>query len=220
MATQQDGRQPPGVIAAFLDTAEVTSRLLRSPVLAERWEQPSALAQFRVSGLAGHLARAVFNVERWLAEPPQAGGTPIDAVVYFLSGTGPAPHLENAVPRRIREVGEQEAAGGPAVLVEAFDAARARLAAQLPTMPLDRHVGVFAHVLPLDQCLLTRLVELVVHLDDLAVSLAAPTPSVPVEATDAVIACLTRIAVARHGVLPVMRTLARRERSTDPIAAF
>ncbi|MFM9709227.1 MULTISPECIES: maleylpyruvate isomerase N-terminal domain-containing protein [Streptomyces] len=208
------------MISAFLDTAEVASRLLRSPVLAERWEQPSALAEFRISGLAGHLARAVFNVERWLAELPPAGGKPIDAVAYFLSGAGPAPHLEDAVPRRIREVGEHEAAGGPATLVKEFDAARARLAVQLPTMPLDRPVGVFAQVLPLDQCLLTRLVELVVHLDDLAVSLEAPTPSVPTEATDLVIACLTRMAVVRHGVLPVMRILARRERATDPIAVF
>ncbi|MFD3504962.1 maleylpyruvate isomerase N-terminal domain-containing protein [Streptomyces sp. NPDC058678] len=208
------------MISAFLDTAAVTSRLLRSPVLAERWEQPSALAEFRVSALAGHLARALFNVERWLAELPPAGGRPIDAVAYFLSGAGPAPHLEDAVPRHIREVGEQEAAGGPAALAGEFDAARARLAAQLPAMPLDRPVGVFAHVLPLDQCLLTRLVELVVHLDDLAVSLEEPTPSVPAQATDLVIACLTRIAVARHGVLPVMRTLARRERAIDPIAAF
>jgi len=208
------------VISAFLDTAEVASRLLRSPTLAERWERPSALAQFRVSGLAGHLARAVFNVERWLAELPQEGGTPIEAVAYFLAGADPAPELDDAVPRRIREVGEQEAAGGPAALAKEFDAARARLAAQLPNMPLDSPVGVFAHVLPLDQCLLTRLVELVVHLDDLAVSLEAPTPSVPAEATEAVTACLTRIAVARHGFLPVMRTLARRERATDSIAAF
>jgi hypothetical protein len=208
------------VISAFLDTAEVVSGLLHSPVLTERWERPSALAQFRVSGLAGHLARAVFNVERWVAEPPQADGTPIDAVAYFLAGVGPAPDLDDAVPRRIREVGEQEAAGGPAALAEEFDTARTRLTALLPTLSLDRPVGVFAHVLPLDQCLLTRLVELVVHLDDLAVSMEVPTPPVPAEASNAVTACLTRIAVARHGFLPVIRTLSRRERATDPIAAF
>ncbi|WP_432872135.1 maleylpyruvate isomerase N-terminal domain-containing protein [Microbispora rosea] len=161
------------MISAFLDTAEVVSGLLHSPVLAERWERPSALAAFGVSGLAGHLARAVFNVERWVAEPPQADGTPIDAVAYFLAGAGPAPDLDDAVPRRIREVGEQKAAGGPVALAEEFDAARARLAALLPALPPDRSVGVFAHVLPLDQCLLTPLVELVVHLDGLAVSLAS-----------------------------------------------
>ncbi|MEV4296469.1 hypothetical protein [Microbispora rosea] len=56
------------MISAFLDTAEVVSGLLHSPVLAERWERPSALAALGVSSLAGHLARAVFNVERWVAE--------------------------------------------------------------------------------------------------------------------------------------------------------
>ncbi|MDQ0911533.1 hypothetical protein QFZ22_007518 [Streptomyces canus] len=64
------------MISAFLDTAGVASVLLRSPVLAERWERPSALDRFRVSGLAGHLARAVLNVERWLAEPVPAGRPP------------------------------------------------------------------------------------------------------------------------------------------------
>jgi hypothetical protein len=208
------------VISAFLDTAEAVSVLLRSPALAKRWERPSALDRFRVSGLAGHLARAVLNVDRWLAEPPPAGRPVVDAVTYFLAGAGPAPHLDDAVPLRIREVGEREAAEGPDALAEAFDAARARLAARLPGMPLDRPVGVFTHVLPLDQCLLTRLVELVVHLDDLAVSLEVPTPSVPAEATDAVTGCLTRLAVARHGCLPVLRALARHERATGPIAAF
>ncbi|GAB3136600.1 maleylpyruvate isomerase N-terminal domain-containing protein [Microbispora hainanensis] len=208
------------MISAFLDTAEVVSGLLHAPALTERWERPSALARFRVSGLAGHLARAVFNVERWVAEPPQPDGTPIDAVAYFLAGARPTPDLDDAVPRRIRELGEQEAADGPVALVEEFDAARARLTSLLPALPPDRPVGVFAHVLPLDQCLLTRLVELVVHLDDLAVSLEIPTPPVPVEAADAVTTCLTRIAVARHGCLPLIRALSRRERAVDQIAAF
>lgn len=208
------------MIPAFLDTAEVASALLRSPALAERWEQPSALAQFRVSGLAGHLARAVFNVERWLAEQPRSGEIPVDAVAYFVAGPGPAPHLDDVVPRRIRELGEQEAAGGPTALAEEFDATRARLAARLPALPLDRPVAMFGHILPLDQCLLTRLVELVVHIDDLSVSLGTPTPSVPPEAGDAVVVCLSRIAVARHGLVPVLRTLTRGERATAPVAVF
>lgn len=40
------------------------------------------------------------------------------------------------------------------------------------------------------------------------------------QAADAVTTCLTHIAVARHGCLPVIRTLSRRERAVDPIAAF
>lgn len=191
-----------------------------SPVLAERWEQPSALAEFRISGLAGHLARAVFNVERWLAEPAPNGGPTIDAVAYFLAGAGPAPDLADVVPHRIRQLGEHEARHGPSSLAEELSDTRARLATLLRTLPPDRPVSVFGHVLRLDECLLTRIVELVVHLDDLAVSLNVPTPPVPAEATAAVAACLAHIAVARHGFLPVMRTLSRRERAAGSIAVF
>jgi hypothetical protein len=148
------------------------------------------------------------------------GGVPIDAVGYFLAGVRPAPNLDEAVPRRIRESGEQEAAAGPDALARECEATRGRLATLLPTVPLDRPVGMLSHVLRLDQCLLTRLVELVVHLDDLAVSVGVPTPGVPAEAADAVATCLTRIAVARHGLLPVLRTLSRRERASAPVAAF
>ncbi|MBM2618501.1 maleylpyruvate isomerase N-terminal domain-containing protein [Actinoplanes sp. LDG1-06] len=207
------------MIRPFLDTAEVVSELLHSPELVARWEQPSALTSFRISGLAGHLARAVFNVERWLAAPP-GEGDPIDTVAYYLAGAAPAPDLDGVVPSRIRETGEEEALAGPAALAADFDAARARLATRLPTLAPDRPVRVFAHVLPLDQCLLTRLVELTVHLDDLAVSLSVPTPAVPPEAADAVAVCLTRLSLARHGFLPVLRTLSRRERAHSPIAAF
>ncbi|MER7567848.1 hypothetical protein ACGFWE_36760 [Streptomyces sp. NPDC048523] len=42
----------------------------------------------------------------------------------------------------------------------------------------------------------------------------------PAGASAAVTDCLTRIAVARHGFLPVLPALARRERATAPIAAF
>lgn len=208
------------MISTYLETADVASGLLRSPVLAERWGWPSALAEFRVSGLAGHLARAVFNVERWLAKPPPADEMPVDAVAYFVAGANPVPHVDDPVSRRIRGLGEQEAADGPAKLAERFDTSRALLAAQLPSMSLDRPVAVFDHVLPLSQCLLTRLVELVVHIDDVAVSLDVPTPPVPMEATDAVVICLSRISVARHGSLPIMRVLTRRERVRDPIAVF
>lgn len=123
--------------------------------------RPSALDRLGVGGPAGHLARAVFNVERRLDEPSPVSGTAVDAVGYFLAGVGPAPDLDAAVPRRIREIGEEEAAGWPAVPAEGFDAARARLAERLPGVPPDRRVGVFGQVLSLDQCLLTRHVELV-----------------------------------------------------------
>ena len=62
------------VTEAFLSAATTVSGLLHSPALTSRWTEPSALREFRISGLAGHLARAVFNVETYLARPLPAGG--------------------------------------------------------------------------------------------------------------------------------------------------
>lgn len=75
-------------------------------------------------------------------------------------------------------------------------------------------------VLPLDQCLLTRLIELAVHLDDLAVSLDLATPAVPDDVAEIVISSLASIATGRHGTASVLRALSRRERAPAVIAAF
>jgi hypothetical protein len=61
-------------------------------------------------------------------------------------------------------------------------------------------------------------VELVVHIDDLAVSVGRPTPDLPATATACTIGCLLEIARTRHGDLAVVRALSRRER--DPISAL
>ncbi|GAB1644932.1 maleylpyruvate isomerase N-terminal domain-containing protein [Krasilnikovia sp. MM14-A1259] len=206
----------------FLDSAAAVAPLLRAPELATRWAEPSALTEFRISGLAGHLARAVFNVERYLdadaiTEPPT-----LDAVSYFRTAGGPdADDPQATVHRLIRERGEQDAANGPLDLADRYDAARARLAQRLADLDGDRPVLMFGrYVLTLHECLLTRLVELVVHADDLAVSLELPTPEFGDEADDMVIKTLARISRRRHGTLPVLRTLARRERASSPVSAF
>lgn len=217
------GGYPAGVIAElFLASAEAVAPLLRSRELAARWNEPSALTDFRTSGLAGHTARAVLNVERYLDAPVPAGADHLDAVTYFL--TASRSDVENpasAMNRTIRERGELEAAGGLRALADAYDAARARLAERLPGLRGDQPVLMFGrYVLPLDECLLTRLVELVVHADDLAVTLELPTPDFGDHVEDLVVATLARIARRRHGTLPVLRALARRERAPSTIAAF
>ncbi|MBX6750965.1 MAG: maleylpyruvate isomerase N-terminal domain-containing protein [Micromonosporaceae bacterium] len=210
------------VAELFLASAEAVAPLLRAPELTAHWNQPSALADFPTSGLAGHTARAVLNVERYLDAEVPSGAAQLDAVEYFL--TASSADVENpasAMNQAIRERGEQEAASGPQALVDAYDAARARLAARLPGLPGDQPVLMFGrYVLPLEECLLTRLVELVVHADDLAVTLRLPTPDFGDHVEDLVISILARIARRRRGTLPVLRALARRERAPSTIAAF
>jgi hypothetical protein len=61
--------------------------------------------------------------------------------------------------------------------------------------------------------LLTRLLEIVVHADDLAVSAGVPTPEFPEEVFAPVRDLLVRLAVRRHGQSAVISTPARRERA-------
>ena len=53
--------------------------------------------------------------------------------------------------------------------------------------------------LTLDDLLLTRMMEIAVHSDDLAVSVDLPTPAFPPRVFTPVLGLLTALAVERHG---------------------
>ena len=209
------------MLDSYLATASAASPLLRSPQLVQAWTKPSALADFAVSGLAGHLAGCVSNVERYLDRPPLPGVDPVDAVRYYVDGNDPDAPTDDPVKQRIRAVADTRATVGPAQLSDDFDECLRRLSARLPGADATTPITVFDRwVLRLDQFLLTRMIELAVHLDDLAVSLDLPTPAIPDEAADLVVATLARIARGRRGTLPVLRALSRRERASGLATAF
>lgn len=58
-----------GVRELYLDVADTAAQLLAAPEVALKWDAPSALADFSVRGLAGHLAGQVFFIPAMLAEP-------------------------------------------------------------------------------------------------------------------------------------------------------
>jgi hypothetical protein len=74
--------------------------------------------------------------------------------------------------------------------------------------------------LGLDDFLLTRLMELVVHADDLAYGVGLPAPDFPERVTAPVVDLLARLAVRRHGPVNVVRGLARAERAPGSIAGI
>jgi hypothetical protein len=64
------------------------------------------------------------------------------------------------------------------------------------------------------------MLEIVIHIDDLAVSVQVKPPPLPDEATATVLALLTSLAARRHGTAAVLRALSRQERAPATIAAF
>ena len=106
---------------------------------------------------------------------------------------------------------------GTGTLSEAAGRLAPRLAAADPTRRVEVLQGV---TLPLEDYLRTRLVELVVHLDDLAVSVGRPGPDVPEPALRQVASVLGAVAATRAGGLETVRSLARAERHPAPVRAI
>lgn len=205
----------------FLHTARSAADLLRETAVAAVWGEPSALREFSVGGLAGHLAYQILAVPQILTAPvPQERTVPL--LEHYAQVPWIDAGLDDEVNVRIRDGGEQVAAEGHSTLVARVDATIEELAERLATQP-DRAVrlpfwGPWS--LMLDDLLITRMMELAVHSDDLAVSVGLGTPVLSESAMEAVVDLLSRLAMRRHGQTAVLRGLSRAERAPDTITAF
>jgi uncharacterized protein (TIGR03083 family) len=203
----------------FLAAAQTMVEALANPTIAQRWEEPSALEGYTIGGLAAHTARSIRTVLIYLdgPAPDDPGITPAD---YFLHGLKDEDPLRSELHRGIRQRATDAAAAGPTTLVEAAGSDLSALAERLAATP-DRTVEVFGGAaMALSDYLVTRLVELVVHLDDLAHSIGSDLPAPPDAAIDLTLATLFEIAVARNGTTLMMRALARVERISEFPRAF
>jgi hypothetical protein len=208
---------------AYLEAAASAVALIGSPEVTAAWEAPSALTGFSVAGLAGHLAWQVLCVPRALAEgPDEAAPTSLDE--HYAR----APWLDVGVDHEsnvgIRNFGEDLATDGVDTLVTRTEAALAELQLRvaLPAEAPDRSVRPpwLTWSLTLDDLLITMMMEIAVHDDDLAVSVRVATPALPAAMFDPVFDLLTRLAVRRHGPTAVLRALSRAERAPATISAF
>ena len=201
------------VRTAFLDCAAQSLELVSLPVVAERWEGASALEHFSIRGLAGHLVRATGSVEAYL-DRPEPSGPAISAARYYAAAVD-STDIGSELHVAVRAKGEAEAAEGHVALVAKLEALTERLRGRLEIEPPRRLVRVFKDlVLSLDDYLVTRLVEQLVHCDDLAVSVEIQTPPPPRSAIEIAFDNLVDVARVRHGDLAVLRAFARRERDS------
>ncbi len=203
----------------YLSTAGIARALIASPTVGVRWDEPGALERMTVGAVAAHLARAVITVRDYMAMPlPDPAPAPIDANTYFALGTPLTTDLDDDLNTRIRSRADDAAAQGHDAVVRSLDDAIVSVTATLRAAPADANVAVFGSaVMRVDDYLVTRLVELAVHLDDLAVSIGVDTPAIDPRAIDLVTACFVGVARIRHGDLAVLRAFARRERVPSPV---
>lgn len=202
----------------FVAAAQVAAELLRDPAVAKNWGEPSALAEFGVAGLAGHLGYQVIAVPEILDAPAPAEEK-VDVLTHFQRVPWIGADVHDEFNVRVRDGGEKLAADGPDALVQRVDQAVEQLdrLADAPDRPA-RMPSWGPWSVSLDELILTRLIEVTVHVDDLAISVGVPTPTLP--GIDIVASTLAKIAVRRHGEVAVLRGLSRSERAPLSISAF
>jgi uncharacterized protein (TIGR03083 family) len=206
---------------AYLLAADSAAGLLADPAVAAKWADPSALEGFSVAGLAGHLASQVLMLPDTLQGPTPVKA-PIPLLEHYTRVTWIDAGVDAEVNVGIRETGERRAADGPADLAAAVASTAAGLRDALEAAGEELTVSPPAGPwgLRLDDFLVTRMMEIAVHSDDLAYSVGIPTPELPPSIVDPVLALLTALAARRHGTPALLRALTRAERAPAAINAF
>lgn len=195
--------------ATFLSNSHVVLNAISDARIADAWNTPSTLEDQTIGSLVGHLARgSVWVVNEYLNASAPTG--PVDyesASAYFAEV---ANSLTAQDHEAIRNRGAEIAKMGHAGVINELTQRLNELSGILLNEPQERLLSVFAgRVMRLDDYLLTRLVEQVVHLDDLARSLAVDPWSYASGAAALVIECGADIGRIRSGELAMVRTLFR-----------
>lgn len=208
----------PERLEAFFDAADLASAVLANEAVAQRWDEPSAVASFSVGGLAAHVHAAVRFLEVALDEPLPASPKEVSLADFYGAN-----RMDGEDDRQqdfhvlIREHAEDRARYGAESVRDRFAGLVSRLRDRLGGEPADRLVPVLRvpdGVTSLETYVRTRVVELVVHSDDLASSAGLPELIIPPVAAKVVIDVSLELARARSGDLEVIRAFTRAERST------
>jgi len=203
----------------FPIAAAIALDLIQRAEVGEHWLKPSALPKMSIGALACHLGRQVTRAAELL--PMETNVPPLDSVDAHYQRSAWVTTTSPDDPPNDRSTDNTEAAQGWAALkdrtAEALEKVRGLLATgaardviSIPWQGWSLRRGDFLH---------TRMLEIVVHADDLAISLNVPTPEFPAEVFTPVSDLLVRLAVKRHGQSALISALTRTERP-QLISAF
>jgi hypothetical protein len=171
--------------------------------------------------LACHLASQLDNTVRLLA----AGASdvsPIPLLDHYSSAGWVRGTVDDEANVGIREGSNTQAKAGFEALLSGVSQRLGELPGALASVGSGSPVLIpwQGWSLTAKDFLVTRMMEIVVHSDDLAASIGVDTPDFPDPVIRPVLGLLTGVAVRRHGATAVVRALTRPQRAPDSVAAF
>ena len=208
--------------AALLSCAAVVIDLADRREVQDAWERESACAGMTVGGLTHHLLAQVAHVAAGLRV-----AAPVDApVIGLLDHYADAPWVSasrngETDPDQDSKDNAAAAAGHESVVADARRAlAEVPALMARPREPDVIHIPWQGWSLSTPDFVTTRLMEMVVHADDLAASVGLPTPEQEPAVVSPVLALLTEVSLRRHGQVALVRALSRPQRSAGDVCAF
>lgn len=205
---------------ALARASAALAALVADERVATRWTEGSALAGLTIGGLTRHLVSQPECAVEFLGaeQPADAEVLPLTGI-YARTDWFHAP-VNDEANTSIAHDFDAMAAGGQEHSLTILAASVAALPAAVARAGPTTYVPWQDCALALDDFLAVRLMEVVVHADDLAASIGAPTPAFDDEVLHPVLALLAVLGQQRHGQDAVLRGLSRAERVTGPLAAF
>jgi hypothetical protein len=207
----------PTIVDAYLGAVDWLRSILGRTEVSAAWAEPSAVAEYTVGGIAAHGVHSVLWLEQLLRDSEPAGLRQVSIAEFF--GTN---RVEGSVDRdpfsaSLRAAAEAFALTGAPVVAAACTASRDELVSLLSAAKADRAVPVVRVAggqVFLQDYLRTRVLEVVVHADDVACSvrgLLVDDP--PPAAIDISLGVCLEMARARAGGVGTLRAFTRAERA-------
>lgn len=206
---------------ALARSADALAGLVASSEVERGWHEESALAGLTVGGLARHLVSQVETATEFLRIRPVPPRAPVVSLAELYERTDWfAAAVDAEENTSIRDDVNEMAEAGHAEAVEALRTARADLPAALAAAGPTTYVPWQDCGLATDDFLVVRLMEVVVHADDLAASVGAEPVALDDDVLHPALALLAVLGARRHGQAAAVRALSRAERASGPASAF
>jgi Mycothiol maleylpyruvate isomerase N-terminal domain len=212
------------VVECYVGAVDWLRGIVSRSEVVESWGRPSAVERYTVGGVAAHAVHGVLWLEQVLKDAEPLGLRKVKVPEYFGLNRVDSDN-DDPFSASLRSAAEKFAETGAHIVAAALTVSRDELVTLLTAAPAERAVPVIrvpGAYAPLSEYLPTRMVEAIVHGDDVASSV--PGLQVPEPPPHAVTACLevcVEMARARVGDLESLRAFTRAERATpDALRVF
>ena len=207
----------PTIVDAYFEGVDWLRSILARSEVTEAWSEPSAVADYTVGGIAAHAVHSVLWLEQLLRDSEPAGLRPVTVAEFFGSNRVDGSVDGDPFSASLRAAAEAFALTGAPLVVAACTASRDELVGLLASASADRAVPVIrvpGGRVSLQDYLRTRVLEVVVHADDVASSVpglivADPPPA----ALNVSLGVCLEMAQSRGGGVGTLRAFTRAERS-------